>query len=308
MTKALVMFSGGLDSLLAIKILEKQNIECTALTFTTPFFTKEKAKKQAEKFNIKFMSVDITDPHFQVLKNPIYWHGKNLNPCIDCHGLMFKIAGEIADQQWFQIIASGEVLGQRPMSQNKKSLNSVRKLAWRDILRPLSGKLLPPTIYETNWLIDKNQLLDISGRWRKKQIQLAEELWLQWYNVPWGGCVLTEPGYANKLKLLFESFPKDILPIDAEILKFAKLEIFQRWFVMIWKDNNTNTKIQEILEKNQDSCSTRYNVLILKDITGPICIVRNINWYKDFTQDCKNLYKQKISKLKNLDNFDFLLF
>jgi tRNA-uridine 2-sulfurtransferase len=72
MTKALVMFSGGLDSLLAIKILEKQNIECTALTFTTPFFTKEKAKKQAEKFNIKFMSVDITDPHFQVLKNPIY--------------------------------------------------------------------------------------------------------------------------------------------------------------------------------------------------------------------------------------------
>jgi tRNA-specific 2-thiouridylase len=109
--KALVMFSWWLDSILAVKILEKQWIDCTAIIFTSPFFSDKKAKIQAEKFDIKLMSVDITDPHFQMLQNPLYWYGKNLNPCIDCHGLMFKIAWEIADQEWFQIIASWEGCG-----------------------------------------------------------------------------------------------------------------------------------------------------------------------------------------------------
>jgi tRNA U34 2-thiouridine synthase MnmA/TrmU len=302
--KALVMFSWWLDSILAVKILEKQWIDCTAIIFTSPFFSDKKAKIQAEKFDIKLMSVDITDPHFQMLQSPVYWYGKNLNPCIDCHGLMFKIAWEIADQEWFQIIASWEVVGQRPMSQNKSALNSVSKITWRDILRPLSAKLLPETIYEKQGLVDRNQLLDISGRARKTQLQLAEEFGLQWYESPWGGCLLTETWYTNKLKSLFQSFPKEILPIDAELLKYTRLQIFPRWFVMMWKDNETNLKILEIIQKEKKH-SNRYLVLKLKNITWPIGLVRNIFWEQNYLHDCKTLFKEKVGKLKNMEDFDF---
>ncbi|HRU50096.1 MAG TPA: hypothetical protein P5155_01180 [Candidatus Absconditabacterales bacterium] len=302
--KALVMFSGGLDSILAVKILEKQGIDCTAIIFTSPFFSDKKAKIQAEKFDIKLMSVDITDPHFQMLQNPVYGYGKNLNPCIDCHGLMFKIAGEIADQEGFQIIASGEVVGQRPMSQNKSALNSVSKITGRDILRPLSAKLLPETIYEKQGLVDRNQLLDISGRARKTQLQLAEEFGLQGYESPGGGCLLTETGYTNKLKSLFQSFPKEILPIDAELLKYTRLQIFPRGFVMMGKDNETNLKILEIIQKEKKH-SNRYLVLKLKNITGPIGLVRNILGEQNYLHDCKSLFKEKVGKLKNMEDFDF---
>ncbi|HPC34266.1 MAG TPA: hypothetical protein PLP73_01275 [Candidatus Absconditabacterales bacterium] len=302
--KALVMFSGGLDSILAVKILEKQGIDCTAIIFTSPFFSDKKAKIQAEKFDIKLMSVDITDPHFQMLQNPVYGYGKNLNPCIDCHGLMFKIAGEIADQEGFQIIASGEVVGQRPMSQNKSALNSVSKITGRDILRPLSAKLLPETIYEKQGLVDRNQLLDISGRARKTQLQLAEEFGLQGYESPGGGCLLTETGYTNKLKSLFQSFPKEILPIDAELLKYTRLQIFSRGFVMMGKDNETNLKILEIIQKEKKH-SNRYLVLKLKNITGPIGLVRNILGEQNYLHDCKALFKEKVGKLKNMEDFDF---
>ncbi|MCK9467525.1 MAG: hypothetical protein M0P94_04330 [Candidatus Absconditabacterales bacterium] len=302
--KALVMFSGGLDSILAVKLLEKQGIDCTAIIFTSPFFLDEKAKIQAEKFAIKLKSLDITDPHFQMLQNPIYGYGKSLNPCIDCHGLMFKIAGEIADQEGFQIIASGEVLGQRPMSQNKSALNSVTKITGRDILRPLSAKLLAETTYEKQGLVDRNQLLNISGRSRKLQLQLAEDFGLQGYESPGGGCLLTEIGYTDKLKSLFQSFPKEILPIDAEILKYSKLQIFPRGFVMMGKDNETNLKILEIIQKDKNY-SNRYLVLKLKNITGPIGLVRNITGEKNYLNDCKNLFKEKVGKLKNMEDFDF---
>ena len=302
MTKALVMFSGWLDSLLAIKVLEKQWIDCTALTFTTPFFGKEKAEKQAQKFNIKFMSVDITDPHFQMLQNPVYWHGKNLNPCIDCHGLMFKIAGEIADKKWFQIIASWEVLWQRPMSQNRIALSSVRKLAGRDVLRPLSAKLLEPTVYEVQWLVNREQLLTINWRWRLKQLDLAKQFWLEDFSMPGGWCLLTESWYTSKLKLLLEKFPKDILPLDAELLKYGRLDIFDRGFVIMGRDDNSNNIMINLMPKDHK----RYVFVALKDITWPICFIKIIKDNENIDNDMKNLYKERVNKLKNLEYFDLI--
>jgi len=302
MTKALVMFSGWLDSLLAIKILEKQWIDCTALTFTTPFFGKDKAAKQAEKFRIKLKTVDITDSHFEVLKNPKYWYGRFLNPCIDCHGFMFKIAWEIADKEWFQIIASWEVLWQRPMSQNRIALLAVSKLAGRDVLRPLSAKLLEPTVYEIQWLVDREQLLTINWRWRLKQLDLAKKFWLEDFSAPGWWCLLTESWYTDKLKLLLEKFPKDVLPLDAELLKYGRLDIFDRGFVIMWRDDKNNNIMINSIPKN----SKRYIFVALKNTTWPICFIKVIKESKNMYNNMKNLYKERVNKLKDLDHFELI--
>lgn len=302
MIKALVMFSGWLDGLLAIKVLEQQWIDCTALTFTTPFFGKNKAQKQAEKFGIKFMSVDITDSHFEVLKNPKYWYGRFFNPCIDCHGFMFKIAWEIADKQWFNIIASGEVLWQRPMSQNKIALFTVRKLAWRDILRPLSAKLLEATSYEKEWLVDREQLLKINWRWRLEQFSLAKKFWLENFSAPGGWCILTESWYTDKLKLVLKKFPNDILPSDAELLKYGRLDIFDRGFVVMWRDDKNNNIMIKLMPKNNQ----KYIFVALKDITWPICFIKIIKESENIKNDMRNLYKKRVNKLKDLADFELI--
>lgn len=301
MTKALVMFSWGLDSLLAIKILENQWIDCTALTFTTPFFGKEKAKRQAEKFWIKFMAIDISNEHFEVLKNPRYWYGKHLNPCIDCHWFMFRMAWEIADKEWYDIIASWEVLWQRPMSQNKQALVNVRKLTWRDILRPMSAKLLEETVYEKEWLVDRDQLLKIEWRWRQTQIELAEKFWLKDYEAPGGWCLLTEWWYTDKLKLLLEKFPKDIFPLDAELIKYWRLKVFNRWFWVMWRNIDDNSKLFS-LTKLKDN----YSLIELKDIKWPTIALKSINWKKYEKSDMKNWFLEKVSKLKGLEDVQII--
>ncbi|HKL44368.1 MAG TPA: hypothetical protein VJ892_03755 [Candidatus Absconditabacterales bacterium] len=301
MIKALVMFSGGLDSLLAIKILENQGIDCTALTFTTPFFGKEKAKRQAEKFGIKFMAIDISNEHFEVLKNPKYGYGKNLNPCIDCHGFMFRMAGEIADKEGYDIIASGEVLGQRPMSQNRQALVNVRKLTGRDILRPMSAKLLEETVYEKEGLVDRDQLLEIEGRGRQAQIKLAEKFGLKDYEAPGGGCLLTEGGYTDKLKLLLEKFPKDIFPLDAELIKYGRLKLFDRGFGVMGRNIDDNSKLFS-LTKLKDN----YSLIELKDIKGPTIALKSINGKKYEKSDIKSWFLEKVSKLKGLEDVQII--
>lgn len=302
MTKALVLFSGWLDGLLAIKLLEEQGIDCTAITFTSPFFGKEKAEQQANKFWIKFVSVDITDPHFEVVKNPQYWYGRFLNPCIDCHGFMFKTAWEIADRDWFDIVASWEVLWQRVMSQNKIALSKVCKLAGRDILRPLSAKLLKATTYEKDWLVNIEKLLKINWRWRTKQIELANKFWLEGFAAPGWWCFLTEPWYTNKLKSLLEKFPTNILPMDAELLKYGRLSVFDRGFAIMWRDDINNKIMVDLISKK----NKKYTFVRLKDITWPICFLKIIDKNQDITKDMESLYISRVNKLKTLDNFELL--
>jgi len=295
------MFSWGLDSLLVIKILEKQWIDCTALTFTTPFFWKEKAEKQAKKFWIKFMTIDISKQHFEVVKNPRYWYGKNMNPCIDCHGFMFNYAWKIVDEQWFDIIASGEVLWQRPMSQNRQALVNVNKLTWRDILRPMSAKLLEETTYEKEWLVDRTQLLEIEWRWRQAQIKLAEEFWLKDYEAPGGWCLLTEWWYSNKLKSLLDIFSEDILPLDAELIKYWRLKIFDRWFGIMWRNIDDNKKLVDLIKSKNN-----YSFFVLKNITWPSVVVKIINSEKYSSLDIENRYLEKVSKLKSVERIEII--
>lgn len=195
MIKAIALLSGGLDSILAVMLVRKQLIDVTGLAFTTPFFNAGKAKVAARQIGLPLIIEDITDEHLQMLKSPRYGYGKNMNPCIDCHTLMMKIAGRKMEEAGADFLITGEVLGQRPMSQTKQSLYVVAKNSgYADfILRPLSAQLLEPIKAEREGKIDRTRLLGISGRGRKEQIRMAQDFGIRDYPPPAGGCLLTDP-------------------------------------------------------------------------------------------------------------------
>ena len=202
--KSLNLMSWGLDSILAAKVLLEQWIEVIWLCFKTPFFNERNAIKGAEYLWIELIVQEVSSEHLEMVKNPKYWYGKNMNPCIDCHGFMFKKAKKIAEERWIEIIATWEVLWQRPMSQNKSSLKIVEKIAdlkdW--ILRPLSAKFLDETIYEKQWLVNRKKLLDFKWKTRKPQMALAQRYWLTDYPTPAGGCKLTTEQFSDKLTVI----------------------------------------------------------------------------------------------------------
>jgi len=228
MVTALVVFSGGLDSILAVKILEEQNIKVTGLSFDSYFFDSEEAKKTAKQLGIDLIIKDISELQLDTVKNPQHGHGSALNPCIDCHGLMFRVAGEVAELvgpgKEFDLVVTGEVLGQRPFSQNSEALKKVEKLAGVDILRPLSAKLLPETIYEEQGLVDREKLLDISGKSRRRQLELVKKYGVAYYPSPAGGCRLTENEFGVKVKQLLDNDGqiRKLTKVDFELLRIGR--------------------------------------------------------------------------------------
>ncbi len=229
MITALVVFSGGLDSILAVKILQEQGIQVTGLSFDSYFFDSKEAEKTAKQLGIKLITKDISEQQLETVKNPQHGHGTALNPCIDCHGLMFRIAGELAefkgkDGKKFDIIATGEVLGQRPFSQNSEALKKVERLAGIDILRPLSAKLLPITTYEEQGLVDRDKLLDISGKSRKRQLELVKKYGIEYFPSPAGGCRLTENEFGIKVKKLLDNDGQNrkLEKVDFELLRIGR--------------------------------------------------------------------------------------
>lgn len=207
--KAVALFSGGLDSVLAIKLILEQGIEVIAVNFVTPFFSvqnREKLKKIAIDLGVELETVDIKDEYLEVLKSPRYGYGKNFNPCVDCRMLMFKEAEKLLNSKKASFIISGEVLGQRPMSQRKNVFGLMEKTSNLKglILRPLSAKLLPLTIPEKENWINKEKLLDICGRSRKIQIDLARKWNLENYFSTAGGCLLTEVVFSRRMKDLLK--------------------------------------------------------------------------------------------------------
>lgn len=209
MTRAIGLFSGGLDSILAVKLLEEIGVDVTAVTFSSPFFNANKAQRTAHNLDINVEVIDMTDDLLDILKNPSNGFGKNLNPCIDCHSQMLKTAGIKMEHEGYDFIFTGEVLGERPMSQNYNSLMRVaQQSGYPDyILRPLSALRLPETKPERDGLIDRSQLLDIQGRSRKRQLEMAQKYRISEFETPSGGCLLTYTGYCKKLKDLLDHTP-----------------------------------------------------------------------------------------------------
>ncbi len=205
--KGLSLMSGGLDSQLAVKILERAGAEVEAVMFTSPFFKDDgTAAKAADALGVKLRKIDFTDDIIALIMNPPHGFGGAMNPCIDCHAKMISRAGELMTELAYDFVATGEVRGQRPMSQNAQSLETVAKASGMRgrLVRPLSAKLLDPTIPETEGKLNREKLLDISGRGRERQIALAAEFGITEYPSPAGGCRLTEDGFGRRLKDLME--------------------------------------------------------------------------------------------------------
>jgi hypothetical protein len=221
--RGLGLISGGLDSMLAARLLMEQGIAVTGIAFVTPFFGSKNAEIAAARVGFPLLVRDITTPHLAMVKKPPSGYGSRMNPCIDCHALMLRIAGEVMDAEGFDFLFTGEVLNERPMSQSLRSLNRVANLSGRpgEVLRPLSALRLKETIVEHEGTVDRSRLLNLEGRSRRRQFELAARWGITDYPNPAGGCLLTDPGYSRRLKDLLEHGPEAGIH-ELELLKIGR--------------------------------------------------------------------------------------
>jgi hypothetical protein len=206
--RALSVISGGLDSILATRIVMDQGVDVTAIHFVSPFFGSESGAftaRMADRYGIRAESVDIGDSYLAMLSSPQYGYGKNFNPCVDCKILLFSTALMMMERFGARFIVTGEVLGQRPMSQRRDTLRVIERDSFTGglLLRPLSAQLLKPTIAELNGWVRRNELFAFSGRSRKPQIELASRLGITGYPAPAGGCCLTDPILSKRIRRLY---------------------------------------------------------------------------------------------------------
>lgn len=259
--RAMGAFSGGLDGLLASRLLIDQGIEVHLATFASPFFSCVPGREGASVLGVPWRSIDFTSEIMALVNDPPSGFGSHLNPCVDCHAAMFRILWATAREEGFQFIFSGEVLGQRPMSQNRGSLNRVKNLSETEgvLLRPLSALLLEPTSVEQQGLVDRTRLLGLSGRSRKPQIALAREIGLRRIPAPAGGCLLTDPGYSMRLKVLIERGL--FTPESARAIRSGRMFDLGGAVALVGRSDHDNRALSE------RSAGT---FLKMKEIPGPL--------------------------------------
>ena len=225
--KAIALFSGGLDSTLAMKLIIDQGIEVLAVNINTGFgSTKDRLEhmqSMCDQVGAELRVIDIQSEYLQdVLFDPKHGYGKNFNPCIDCHAKMFAVAKRIMEAEGASFLLSGEVMGQRPMSQNKDALQTVLNESNCDglLLRPMSALRLTPTIAEEKGWVDRDKLEGITGRSRDRQLELAKEIGLDDFESPGGGCLLTDENFGKKM---FDFIKYDKFEVkDIPVMKFGR--------------------------------------------------------------------------------------
>ncbi|BBO89214.1 DUF814 domain-containing protein [Desulfosarcina ovata] len=267
--RALGLCSGGLDSILSALVLREQGIEVHWVCFETPFFSAFKARKASEQTGVPLTVQKITPVYMQMMRSPSVRYGKNMNPCMDCHALMFRLAGAMMTDKSFDFLFSGEVLGQRPMSQNRTSLRYVEKHSGFDgyILRPLSARCLPETIPEQNGWVDRNRLLDISGRSRKPQLQLAETYGVNEFPAPAGGCLLTDKIFSRRLRDLFDQ-QADCPERALHLLKFGRhLRLGPQTKIVVGRTRQDNEMINRNVDPERDL------LLKVENYPGPLAVI-----------------------------------
>jgi len=238
------LLSGGLDSILATKLILDQGIEVVAVNFNLPFVVEKEdyAGEVAKRFGIPLVMVEAGEEYLDMVRNPKYGYGSGMNPCIDCHIYMLREAKRIAKEVSAEFIFTGDVLDERPMSQHRKALELEEKEAGLEkmILRPLSAKLLPETIPEREGWIDRSKLLDIKGRSRKPQIALARKFGMHdAYPSPAGGCLLTYKEFASKVRDLFEHKEK-VTKRDVSLLKIGRHFRFAASKIIVGRNEEEN--------------------------------------------------------------------
>lgn len=252
MTRALAMISGGLDSILAAKLIKEQGIEVIGICFRSYFFNEENAKRMTKQIGIQLEVVDFSKEHFEMVRNPKNGWGKNMNPCIDCHSMMMRYSGELLEKFNADFIITGEVLNQRPMSQNRSALDIVKKQSgFSDkILRPLCAKNLRETQMEIDGLVDREKLLGISGRNRKPQMELAATWGIVDYPSPAGGCKLTEPNYSIRLKNMLDR-KDEVTEKDILLLKYGRHFVTENNVkIIVSRTAEEGDQIKQLLNSN----------------------------------------------------------
>jgi len=250
--------SGGLDSTLAVLTMRRQNIEVTAVTFLMYFGCDMSDKAScttdatslAHRYGFELKMCHLADRFTDIVKNPKFGHGRNMNPCMDCRILMLKEAAELMRMTGADFIVTGEVMGQRPMSQRRDTFPVIDREAGLKgkVLRPLSAKLMPPTEAELSGLVDREKLYDFRGRSRKPQMALAEEFGLTDYPPPAGGCLLTEPNYALRLRELLSHDPDPSIR-DLHLLRAGRhFRMKSGLKLVVGRDELDNDRLEALIE------------------------------------------------------------
>ena len=274
--KAIALLSGGLDSTLAARVMMEQGVELEALNFMTVFCTCTNrgatclaSQKAVETLGIPLKVFNVSEEYLGVVKHPRHGYGRNLNPCIDCRIFMLKKAKAYMEESGAAFIVTGEVLGQRPMSQRKDAMHLIEKEAGLEgfILRPLSAKVLPVTIPEREGWVDREKLLNISGRTRKPQIKLADHYGIHDYPCPAGGCLLTDPGFSKRMKDLMVHDSKFSLN-DVHLLKTGRHFRFSNGVkLVVGRNEEENQKIQTFAQEKDI-------LLKVSSFPGPLSLLR----------------------------------
>ncbi len=251
--KAVALISGGLDSALAIQLVKEQGVEVTALHFTSFFSGGDpKAADSPVVLIARHLGVPVIyrpkgEDFLEIIRNPRFGHGKNLNPCVDCRIYTFIAAKRVMDEIGASFIVTGEVVGQRPMSQQRHTMRLIEKRSGCEgiVLRPLSAKLLPPTLPEQEGVVAREKLLDVSGRGRKTQLGMAEQLGLTGYSTPAGGCLLTDKIFSRRLKdILDERY--ELPPEELNLLTVGRhIRLRPGLKVIVGRNQTENRRLQD---------------------------------------------------------------
>ncbi|QJA06696.1 hypothetical protein FVE67_07775 [Thermosulfurimonas marina] len=252
--RGLLLFSGGLDSLLAGKVLQAQGIEVWAVRFITPFFhwgwrgrEEEFDRLMREKYGFRGIVRDISEEYLEMLKAPPHGYGSAANPCIDCKILMLRKAREVMSEVGADFLATGEVVGQRPMSQRRHIMRHIEKEAGVEgiLLRPLCAKHLPPTEPEKKGLVDREKLYDFRGRGRKPQMRLAREFGITDYPTPAGGCILTDPTIGERILRLLE-LRGGLSVREAELALLGRHFVEEGFWLVVGRKEAENRRLAEL--------------------------------------------------------------
>lgn len=246
-TRALGLLSGGLDSALAARLLIDQGVEVIGLHLESPTACRGDVRELARHLGIRLIIQAKGEAYLRMLRNPRWGYGRNMNPCLDCRHFMFRLAEPMLEECGASFLFTGEVVGQRPMSQLRDRMLLVEREAGLEgrVLRPLSARLLPETEAEREGWVDRSRLLAISGRARHEQLALADRLGLEHYQSPGGGCLLTDPIFSRKLRDLFAHDPQDqVTLVDVELLGLGRHVRNGRHVIVVGRDQEENERLR----------------------------------------------------------------
>lgn len=279
----LVLYSGGLDSILTCRLLQEQGIRVVALRFITPFFgyqykgreTEEQARAHA-RYGVDLRIIDVSEPYLEIVRKPAYGYGRHFNPCVDCKIVMVRNTLARLGEFGASFVATGEVLGQRPMSQRRDTLPIIERDSGAKgrLLRPLTALRLSPTRMEEEGLVDRTRLLGICGRGRKEQIALAARYGITDYPAPSGGCILADPILSKRFRRLLDLWP-DFGVGDALLAQVGRQFLLSdRSWLAVGRNQEENLRLLTLRQPGD-------TVLTVVNRPGPTALWRRVGTDRD---------------------------